>query len=100
MAATFNNFKEILGGNLVRQHKTTKFDIKGEQTTTLYKVYQNRLNRLKRVEKLHRLQSQPIFSVAFKMKWCEPFDFPTILEFLGGRYLDLQMEGTLISQNF
>ena len=47
VAATFNNFKEILGGNLVRQHKTIKFDIKGEQTTTLYKVYQNRLNRLK-----------------------------------------------------
>lgn len=34
------------------------------------------------------------------MKWCEPIDFPTILEFLGGRYLDLQMVGTLISQNF
>ena len=30
-----------------------------------------------KVEKLHRLKSQPIFSEASQTKCCEPFDFPT-----------------------
>ena len=45
--------------------------------TTRYKVNQNQLNRLKRVEKLHRPKSQPIFLEGSQTSWREPFDFPT-----------------------
>ena len=44
---------------------------------THYKVYPNQLKRLKRVEKLHSLKSQAIFSEASQMEWCVPSDFPT-----------------------
>ena len=44
---------------------------------THYKIYPNQLKRLKRVEKLHCLKSQPIFSEASQTKWHEPSDFPT-----------------------
>lgn len=60
--------------------------MKRERTPTLYKIYQNQLNRLKRVKKLQNLKSQPSFSEAFQMKWCEPFDLPTTLEFLDSWY--------------
>ena len=42
------------GGNLRHKHKTVKFD------DPLQSVY-NLVNRLKRVEKLHRFKSQPYF---------------------------------------
>ena len=35
----------------------------------------NQLNKLKRVEILHRLRRQPIFSEASQTEWREPFDF-------------------------
>ena len=41
------------------KHKSVKFDVVGAQPATKY--FPNQLNRLKRVEKLHRLKSQPIF---------------------------------------
>ena len=41
-----------------------------------YKVYSKQLNRLKGVQKLHRLKSQPTFSEAFQTELYEPFDFP------------------------
>ena len=47
------------GGNPVLKHKSVKFDVVGAQPATKY--FPNQLNRLKRVEKLHRLKSQPIF---------------------------------------
>jgi len=62
VAATFNdNFQEIFGGNLVHQYKTIKFDMKDEQTRTLYKVYQNQLNRLKRVQNCIASNHSPYF---------------------------------------
>ena len=63
------------GGNLVHKLKAVKFDLVGEQPATRH--YPNQPNRLKRVEKLHRLKSQPIFSKASQTEWREPFDFPT-----------------------
>ena len=85
----------------MHQHKTIKFDMKGERTPTLYILkYIKNAEQAEKSKKMHCLKSQSIFSEAFKMKWSEPFDFPTILEFLDGRYLDPQMVGTLISQNF
>ena len=47
-----------LGGNLMHKHKAKKFIRVGR--TTRYKVYSNQLNRLKKVQKLIRLKSQPI----------------------------------------
>ena len=47
------------------------------KTMTHSKVCPNQLKRLKRVEKLHCLKSQPIFSEASQMEWHEPSDFPT-----------------------
>ena len=44
---------------------TLKYKIWSGGRTTRYKVYPNQLNRLKRVEKLHHLKTQPIFSEAF-----------------------------------
>ena len=47
-------------------------DVVGERPAAKYiQIYQ--FNKLKRVEKLHRLKSQPIFSEASQ----NPFDFPT-----------------------
>ena len=65
------------GGNLVHKLKAVKFDLVGEQLATRY--FPNQLNRLKRVEKLHRLKTQPIFSEASQTEWRKPsaFDFPT-----------------------
>ena len=37
------------------------------------KVHPNQLNRLKRVEKLHHLKSEPIFPEASQTEWCKPF---------------------------
>ena len=37
------------------------------------KVRPNQLNRLKGVEKLHHLKSEPIFSEASQTEWCKPF---------------------------
>ena len=45
---------------------------RGERTTR-YKVHPNQLNRLKRVEKLHYLKSETIFSEGSQTKWLEPF---------------------------
>ena len=53
---------------------TIEFDVVGGRPAT---IYPNQLNRLKRVEKIHRLKSQPIFSEASQTGWREPFDFPT-----------------------
>ena len=61
-------------GNLVHKHKTMKFDVVVERPVT-DNVYPNQLNRLKRVEKLHPLKSQPMFSEAPRWEWREPFDF-------------------------
>ena len=47
------------------------------KTMTHSKVCPNQLKRLKRVEKLHCLKSQPIFSEASQMEWRIPSDFPT-----------------------
>ena len=63
------------GGILVHKHNTIKFDVVGERPATKY--YPNQLKRLKRVEKLHRLKLQSIFSEASQTEWREPFDFPT-----------------------
>ena len=72
MLTTYTNH---LGENLVHKLKAVKFDKVGEQPATRY--YPNQLNRLIRVEKLHRLKSQTIFSEASQTEWREPFDFPT-----------------------
>ena len=61
VAPTFNKSEEIFCGNLVRQRKTIKFDMKGEQTPALYKVYQNQLNRLKRVKNCIASNHSPYF---------------------------------------
>lgn len=63
------------GGILVHKHNTIKFDVVGERPATKY--YPNQLKRLKRVEKLHRLKLQSIFSEASQTEWREPFDFST-----------------------
>ena len=48
------------------------------ESDPLQTVYPNKLNRLKKVGKVHRLKSQPMFSVkASQTEWREPFDFPT-----------------------
>ena len=44
---------------------------------TRYNVHPNQLNRLKRVEKLHPLKSQPMFCEAPQTQWCKAFDFLT-----------------------
>ena len=58
--------------------------------TTHCEVCENHLNRLKRVEKLYRGKSQPIFSKAFQMGWCTTFGFPTAISdfpiFVNGKY--------------
>ena len=59
----------------MHKHKTMKFDVVVERPVT-DNVYPNHLNRLKRVEKLHPLKSQPMFSEAPRREWREPFDFP------------------------
>ena len=51
-----------------------------------HKVYPMQLNRLKRVEKFHYLQSELIFSEAFQTEWREPFGFPTAISHLNGKY--------------
>ena len=58
-----------LGANLVITNKTTKFDEVGE-------LPHKSAERLKRVEKLHRLKLQPIFSQASQTDLRVPFDFP------------------------
>ena len=50
-------------GNLVNKHKAIKLAGRGGRMTR-YKVNPNQLDGLKRVEKLHRLKSQPILSSA------------------------------------
>ena len=57
------------GGNLVIKNKTTNFDEVGE-------LPHISAERLKRVEKLHRLKLQPIFSQASQTDLRVPFDFP------------------------
>ena len=57
------------GGNLVHKHKTVRVDEVGERTATKY--IQKQLNRLKRVENLTHLISQPVFAEAFQTKWHE-----------------------------
>ena len=47
------------GGNFVQKHKAIEFDLVGEQSATKY--YPNHLSRLKQVEKLLCLKSQPVF---------------------------------------
>lgn len=51
-----NIFSNHAGGNFVHKYKTIKFD--KVQSTTRYNVYPNKLNKLKRVQKLHPLKSQ------------------------------------------
>ena len=53
-------------------------------STNRYWTYPNLLKRLKKVEKLHRLKSRPIFS-----ECCEAFDFPTGISgflYVNGKY--------------
>ena len=47
------------------------------ENNLLQSQYPNQLNRLKRVEKLHCLKTQPMFSETSQTEWREPFDFPT-----------------------
>ena len=42
---------------------------------THYNVYPNKRNRLKRVEKLRRLKSQPLFCDSSQTEWRESFNF-------------------------
>ena len=49
-------FSNHAGGNFVHKYKTIKFD--KVQSTTRYNVDPNKLNKLKRVQKLHPLKSQ------------------------------------------
>ena len=44
-------------------------------STTRYEAYPNHLYRLKRVEILHHLNSQSIFSEVSQTEWREPFDW-------------------------
>ena len=57
----------------VHKHKPVKFNI-GENGVLKVHVYPNQLSRLKRVEKLHPLQSQPIFSKVFQTVWHKLFN--------------------------
>ena len=57
----------------VHKHKPVKFNI-GENGVLKVHVYPNQLSRLKRVEKLHQLQSQPIFSKVFQTVWHKLFN--------------------------
>lgn len=59
------------------KHKTVKFDVLGERPAT--NDYPNQLNRPRRVEKLHRLKPQSIFSEAFQMELRELFNFPAVI---------------------
>ena len=45
-------------------------------STTRCNANPNHLNRLKSVEILHHLKSQPIFSEASQTEWCELLDCP------------------------
>ena len=65
------------GGHLVYKQKTVKFDVVGERPAT--NDYPNQLNRLRRVEKLHRLKPQSIFSEAFQTELRELFNFPAVI---------------------
>ena len=49
-------FSNHAGGNFVHKYKTIEFD--KVQSTTRYNVDPNKLNKLKRVQKLHPLKSQ------------------------------------------
>ena len=62
---------------MVYKHKTVKFDVVGERPAT--NDYSNQLNRLRRVEKLHRLKPQSIFSEAFQTELRELFNFPAVI---------------------
>ena len=57
------------------KHKTVKFDVVGERPAT--NDYPNQLNILRRVEKLHRMKPQSIFSEAFQTEWRELFNLST-----------------------
>ena len=67
--------EETVGGLLItqtknHQHKQTiEFDLVGELSAIKY------IQISWRVEKFHRLLSQPIFSVPFQTEWREPFAF-------------------------
>ena len=63
------------GRNLVHKQITLKFDLVRKRPATKY--YTNQLNRLKRVEQLHRLKLRSDFPEASQTEWREPFDFPT-----------------------
>jgi len=63
------------GGNHEQKHKTKDIDVAGE----VYANQLNKLNKIKREAKLHRLKTQPIFSEASQTEWREPCDFPTAI---------------------
>ena len=68
---------------LSRTHFSDNLSRRGGSTNR-YQTYPNLLKRLKKVEKLHRLRSWPIFS-----ECCEPFDFPTGISgflYVNGKY--------------
>ena len=59
----------------VHKHKPVKFNIGENGVLKVHvPVYPNQLSRLKRVEKLHPLQSQPIFSKVFQTVWHKLFN--------------------------
>ena len=64
------------GATQVDKLKTIKFDVVEEGPATKY-IRINLPNRLKRLQKLHPLKSQSIFSEASRTEWRKPFDFPT-----------------------
>ena len=63
------------GQNLVHKHKTEK--LTWWEKNPLQSQHPDQLNRLKRVEKLHCLKTQPMFSETSQTEWREPVDFPT-----------------------
>ena len=65
------------GGNLEHKNRTTKLDMVEDNDPLQSISISAYRKRLKRVEKLHCLKSQPIFSEASQMEWRIPSDFPT-----------------------
>ena len=64
------------GRKLLCKQITIKFDGVGEKPA-IKNTNPNLLNRLKRVEKLRHLKSQPMFPEPSQTKWHETFAFPT-----------------------
>ena len=79
MHRMFTIYSNHQDGNSVHKHESIKFEGGRGRETTRYKVciYPNQLYGLIRLQKLHHLKSQPIFSEVSKMEWLDPFNFPT-----------------------